>query len=78
MTQKVHIVRRDESWHQWDSIKDYEPLRYEATLINVVRVDGKWVGIVAWGEGDVIQEVNMTEIEEWHDFDRSAYSPPGW
>jgi len=75
---RVTIVRRDWNWNPLYSNGDYASFRYEAELINVLRVDGKWIGIVVWCDGSGITEVDMTEVEQWHLFDESNNNPPGW
>lgn len=75
--QKVTIVRPDNNWTPL-SDESYKSFRYEAELINVVRLDGKWVGIVAWCDGTGITEVDMTEVEEWYEFDSVTAYRQGW
>ncbi len=78
---KVTIVKQDEDWDPVSSYRDYEPYRYEAELINVVRVDGKWVGVVMEDQHGTmdLHTVDMTEVAEWQGFDHErAYSPPEW
>lgn len=71
---EVTIKYANEKWERWGT-EDYKPVEYKATLINVVRLDGAWIGIIS--DEDGIRKINMTKVVEWEDHN-GDYRPSDW
>jgi hypothetical protein len=71
---EVTIKYPDESWGQFSGTGDsYKPIEYKAQLINVIRLDGAWIGIIM-DDTDQLTRIEMSKVVEWEGHD-SDYRP---